>query len=165
MPVGLMQRSPEQRRKEYIRLKQIFPWRLTYRRAKERCNYPKHKSYKYYGGKGIRLLMTPDDFKYLWFRDKAYSMNDPTIDRENSNKDYTVDNCRYVERIRNTLYSNIGRMKRVNQLTKDKIFIKSFPSLTRASNSIKNSLSPLQGIWYAIKNNTPAYGYRWEYVQ
>lgn len=33
----------------------------------------------------------------LWFRDKAYKMVKPSIDRKDANKNYTIDNCRYIE--------------------------------------------------------------------
>jgi hypothetical protein len=36
--------------------------------------------------------------KYLWFRDKADLLKNPSIDRIDSTKDYTLDNCQYIER-------------------------------------------------------------------
>jgi len=73
------------------------PWRSTYQGARGRCRNPNHKNYHRYGARGIRLLMVPNDFKYLWFRDKAYLMERPSIDRINSDGDYTLKNCRYIE--------------------------------------------------------------------
>ena len=64
---------------------------------KQRCNYPKDKKFKYYGGKGIKCLLTGKDLKFLWFRDKAFLMKQPSIDRKNNSLNYTLDNCQFLE--------------------------------------------------------------------
>lgn len=73
------------------------PWVKYYSSAWNRCNEVYHRSYYRYGALGIKLLMKPNDFKYLWFRDKAYLMKAPSIDRINPNENYTLDNCRFIE--------------------------------------------------------------------
>ena len=73
------------------------PWYVSFRNAKNRCLNPNDPAYEDYGGRGIKFLMTLDDFKFLWFRDKAYNMEVPTVDRLDSNSNYQVDNCEYVE--------------------------------------------------------------------
>ena len=73
------------------------PWFTHYLSADLRCNNPRHKTYKYYGGRGIKLLMNIADFGKLWFRDKAYLLKQPSIDRKNSDGDYTFKNCRFIE--------------------------------------------------------------------
>ena len=50
-----------------------------------------------------------NDLRYLWFRDKAYLMKRPSIDRRDSKGDYTLKNCGYLE-----LSENIGRSCREN---------------------------------------------------
>lgn len=41
--------------------------------------------------------MTVEDFKYLWFRDKAFEMKTPSIDRIDTKGDYIIENCRFIE--------------------------------------------------------------------
>jgi hypothetical protein len=69
-----------------------IPWIRTYRsiNSRVRCN-------KFYVKKGIKSNIRPVQLKYLWFRDKAYLMKKPSIDRKNRNGNYTVRNCRYIE--------------------------------------------------------------------
>lgn len=61
-----------------------------------RCNSPKHCSYRWYGGRGIKNFLTFEDVKFLWFRDGAWAMKRPTIDRRECDGDYTFDNCRFI---------------------------------------------------------------------
>ena len=79
----------------------MHPWSISYDSAKQRCNNIKKDNYKSYGGRGIRFLMTIQDFKFLWFRDKAYLMKQPSIDRIDNDRNYELDNCRYMELIEN----------------------------------------------------------------
>ncbi len=76
-------------------------WILHYYSARRRCNNPKVSNYKYYGGRGIKCLMTEEDFKFLWFRDKAYVMKLPSIDRKDNDGHYMLENCRFIELIEN----------------------------------------------------------------
>ncbi len=69
------------------------PWRKTHKSIMSRCYHKDH----WYSNRGIQNSLTPDDLKMLWFRDKAHDMEKPSIDRIDSNKDYTIDNCRYIE--------------------------------------------------------------------
>ena len=38
----------------------------------------------------------------MWFRDKAYEMKKPTVDRIDSLESYTLENCRYIEAVENS---------------------------------------------------------------
>jgi len=81
--------------KEY---KSKRPWLKTYKNITNRCCADKeHHYYK----KGIKRLIKPDELKTLWFRDKAYEMRCPSIDRIDSSKDYTLANCRYLDKVYN----------------------------------------------------------------
>ena len=78
-----------------------YPWLVSFYRARQRCNNSKHKAYKWYGAKGIKFLLTKDEIKFLWFRDKAYLQKRPSIDRKNSNNNYELGNCRFIELVDN----------------------------------------------------------------
>ena len=41
--------------------------------------------------------MSVEDFKFLWIRDGAGTMIKPSISRNDHDKDYTLDNCSYME--------------------------------------------------------------------
>jgi len=73
------------------------PWLLIYKWIKDRCENPKTQNYYTYGGRGIKCLITIDEIKTLWFRDNAFEMNEPSIDREDNDGDYIFNNCRFIE--------------------------------------------------------------------
>lgn len=93
---------PDKSKFIYLRHYQLYPWNISYRAARERCLNQKHKAYKYYGSRNIKFLMSRNDFKELWFRDKAYLLKHPTIDRINNNGNYEFNNCRFIEKSENT---------------------------------------------------------------
>lgn len=74
------------------------PWikHLTY--ARSRC---------YRNGRFINL--TNEQMKILWFRDKAYKLEKPSIDRINNDKGYFFENCRFIEKSENSARQHRGR--------------------------------------------------------
>lgn len=62
-----------------------------------RCNYQLANKYKYYGGKGIRCFLSLEDLRLLWHRDGAAKMKQPSIDRIDVTRDYTLKNCQFIE--------------------------------------------------------------------
>lgn len=63
-----------------------------------RCNLPSHKSFKWYGGRGITVCeewKSYDNF-HEWAMENGYS-EDMTLDRVNSSGNYSPDNCRWVD--------------------------------------------------------------------
>jgi len=71
-----------------------FPWEKTLYYIMNRCIYNRHNSYAL---RGIKCLITKEELKILWFRDKAYDLQQASIDRKNPDGDYTFNNCRYIE--------------------------------------------------------------------
>lgn len=79
-----------------------FPWISHFNHASARCNCPSNKRYKNYGGRGIKQLMSKKNFKFLWFRDKAYLLKQASIDRIDNDGNYTLENCRFIEHSKNS---------------------------------------------------------------
>ena len=107
--------------------KENNPWLTSWYNAKTRCECKSHLQYKYYGGKGIKFYLTIPENKELWFRDKAFLMGNPTIDRINSDKDYIFDNCRFIEFLQNV------HSKKCVQLDKNGNIVCIHPSISAAS--------------------------------
>lgn len=77
--------------------KQLF---ATWSKMKDRCNRESNKDYKYYGGKGIKVDSVWDDYIEFkrWSLLNGYEPNkNLQIDRKKSDKDYSPDNCRWVD--------------------------------------------------------------------
>src|SRR3990167_3114800 len=79
------------------------PWIHLLTDIKTRCNNPNNERFKNYGGRGIKCLITSTEIKSLWFRDKAYELKKPSIDRINNDGHYEVSNCQFIEQRENTL--------------------------------------------------------------
>lgn len=91
-----------------IRFKK-YPWLKTYASIQRRINHAKH--YKTYG---IKNLLTEKDVKFLWFRDEAYNMQLPSIDRKDGFGHYTLENCRFIEYIDNLCRPRAWRKKDIS---------------------------------------------------
>lgn len=106
-----------------------------------RCNRPSDRGYKYYGGLGIKCLITFDQLMELWRRDNAASMTKPSIDRIDPDKSYTIENCRFIE-----LKENVRR-KRKGVLYKAQKFFKYKPRVSREIRSCvicSGNIQPLE---------------------
>jgi hypothetical protein len=73
------------------------PWVRTFYGIKSRCENSNQPNYKWYGARGIKCLLTIPEVKELWLRDDADALVKPSIDRIDSNGDYTKDNCQFIE--------------------------------------------------------------------
>ena len=78
------------------------PWARHYMGARNRTCFQDRKYFK----RGLKFLMKIQDFKDLWFRDKAYELKKPSIDRIYSDVGYEKWNCRFIE-----LQENMTRKK------------------------------------------------------
>ena len=87
---------------EYYRKRKINEkWLIHYSSAEQRCNNPNKDGYKNYGGRGIKFLLSKQEIKKLWFRDKAYLLKKPSIDRKDNNGHYEFNNCEFIENVKN----------------------------------------------------------------
>lgn len=79
---------------------------------KSRCYDPDDKNYQWYGAKGIEIcdewLRNPKLFE-KWALENGYDDN-LTIDRENENKDYCPENCRWITSNDNARYKSTTRI-------------------------------------------------------
>ena len=83
-----------------------YPWKHTLAHIKQRCKNANSKGFSNYGGRGIECRITENEVKELWFRDKGYLMNKPTIDRKDNNGNYEFGNCRFIEKSVNSKKRN-----------------------------------------------------------
>jgi hypothetical protein len=120
--------------------KQINPWLESFYKINQRCYNEKCKDYYRYGQRGIKNLLSIDEIKKLWFRDKAYWMKNPTIDRINNNGHYEYNNCQWIEN-----EENIAKDKRksIFQYDLEGNFVKEWNSITEAANYYNGNTSDL----------------------
>lgn len=106
-----------------------FPWKETFQHIKTRCESQKCKDFKDYGMRGIKCLITEDEIKFLYERDNARLMKQPSINRKNNNGNYTVDNCEFIEWGKNSAERNVRVLSKiVFQFDKNMNFIKEWNS-------------------------------------
>lgn len=83
---------------------------------KRRCYIPSEKSYKWYGTKGIKIcdewLKNPKAFED-WSMANGYS-DGLTIDRIHEDKDYSPENCQWIDGIDNSKYKSTTSLIEVN---------------------------------------------------
>lgn len=90
-------------RKTRLEKMNLCPYIKSLVHAKQRCGNPKSTGYRYYGGRGIKCLLTLNEIKFIWERDKAHLMEHPSIDRIDSNGNYEFSNCRFIEMAKNRM--------------------------------------------------------------
>jgi len=135
------------------------PWLPHLYDARKRCTNNKNSHYKYYGGRGITCSLSVKEIKFLWFRDKAYLLEQPSIDRINNDGNYTVDNCRFIEMKENTALSH---KKKILQKSIFGVHCRIWDSITSISKELKCDYS---NIAEAIRKHREAYGFKWEIIE
>lgn len=87
------------------------PWYNNWNNASRRCTVPSNNRYQYYGAKGIKFEMTFWEVGYLYLRDKAAEMKKPQLHRLKENKNYTVDNCQFIEASEHSKITHTGKKR------------------------------------------------------
>lgn len=131
------------------------PWILIFKWIQDRCNNPNINNYHRYGGRGIKCLITLEELKELWFRDKAFEMEQPSIDRINNDGDYTDDNCRFIEwKINKTK----DKKRKILQYDLQGNFIKEWESITQAQKKYGKAVLDC-----LTERTKTSYGFKWKY--
>jgi hypothetical protein len=134
------------------------PWLNTLSHIKQRCNNPNNPRYDAYGGRGIKCLITANELKQLWFRDRAFEMKRPSIDRIDNNCSYIFENCRYIELSEN---SRNSVLKPILQYNLEGIFIREWESPIIVQNTLGYCKTWIS--YCARIKSKSAYGFIWKY--
>jgi hypothetical protein len=78
------------RNKDIGRIKKVYDGML------ERCNNVNHISHKFYGAKGVKVACSRADFVKWYLENVTEEMIKPSVDRIDTNGDYTLKNMRIV---------------------------------------------------------------------
>lgn len=70
--------------------------RFTYNNIKHRCDNPKNKAYKYYGGRGIKCKFTREEFIDYILNKLCVDPRGLDVDRINNNGHYEPGNIRLI---------------------------------------------------------------------
>jgi len=145
------------------KLKKETPWLLTLIGIKSRCQ---DKNTRYYR-KGIKNFLTVEDLKYLWFRDKADLLKQPSIDRINNDGHYTLENCRYIEFLENArmggkLSNRLKRSQPTAKMDLNRKIICLYPSIREAAR--QNNLSRKNISFACIGKDKIYNGFKWKYL-
>lgn len=130
-------------------------WKYLLRNIKARCENLNDIYYKDYGGRGIKCLINESELKELWFRDQAYNLKKPSIDRIDNDGNYEYGNCQFIEMTEN---SAKDKRKPILQYDKQGKFIREWDSIASVQNIFnitaccKNKVKSAGGFIWRYKN-------------
>lgn len=108
----------------------------------------------------MKFLMTIEDFKFLWFMDKAWLLKKPSIERINVNGNYELSNCKFIELVINSSYNKRPRNgKKVEQLSLVGNKINTFISIREASRETRIPNSNISNVLNGFRKT--AGGFKW----
>ena len=133
----------------------------TWRGLKTRCDNPSNTAYIYYGGKGITYQESWKEFSNFLSDMIGTYKSGLSIDRINSNGNYTKENCQWI-----TLEENIRKdqIKPIYKYTKDGIYICSYESVAKA---VLAGEAPFSSSLSRVARGERKHyqGFIWKYVQ
>jgi len=97
----------------YLKRNRERPWYKHWKACRQRCNDKNASNYKWYGGKGIKCQITSDEVSILWKRDNASQIKEAHLSRKEHDKDYTFDNCYFIDKKNNVGESNQRNKRRI----------------------------------------------------
>lgn len=151
--------DPDYQKNRVAKYRKENPWVSTFVNIKRRCTDINFKSYKNYGGRGIKCLITTEELKELWFRDKAYNLKEPSIDRIDNDGHYEYGNCRYIEKKYNKPHNTNAKI--VLQYDLNGNFIREWESATEAGWKLDINLQDICACARGIQKT--AHGSIWRY--
>ena len=86
-----------------------------------RCYNPKATVFRYYGGRGIQVCKRWRQGFYNFLKDMGYRPNGLSIDRIDSNGDYSPENCRWTDDV--TQGRNMSHYRRYEAFGETKLLI------------------------------------------
>ena len=146
----------------YSGTRQYFIWQQMV----QRCINPKHKKYHIYGGKGITIDPKWESFEGFWEDMETGYESNLTIDRIDSSKGYTKDNCRWITKEQNS--SETTKRRPVIQLMKDPNNVKEWIEVKRWNSALEaanatNAIASHIGAVCSGKRKTHN-GFKWQYA-
>lgn len=144
--------------------RRLNPWYSHLEHARTRCNNKNSNMYKHYGARGIKCLLTKDDIIFLWKRDRADLLKMPSIDRIDSDGNYVLDNCRFIEHSDNAKRSVENKKKMIVQESLDGQIIKTYGSVADANRAFGRH-PDCSSIFMCLSGaRKTTYNYRWSYA-
>ncbi len=104
---GRRKRCNEQSLKHYYKKIKKQPWYIHLNYIRSRVSNKDKSYYK----KGIKNFLNTEDIKLLWFRDKAYLLDKPSVDRKDNKGNYTLENCQFIELVKHREKHNREKIK------------------------------------------------------
>lgn len=135
------------------------PWAKFHEYINKRCYRNKDSTYF---KMGIQNYLNTSDIKFLWFRDHAELMKEPSIHRLDNSKHYTLDNCVFIERKEHRRITAENQRKPILQFSPDGMFLKRWPSVYEAGAMVGGRPKRLSE---CLIENRPYQGFKWAYAE
>jgi hypothetical protein len=152
-------------KERYIRKNKREPWYKHWKSGRQRCNDKKASNYKYYGAKGIQFLLIQEEVKKLWFESCSWRFKEAQLSRKNHNKDYTYNNCYFLEKKVNVSERNNRVLsKPIYQLDLNENILVEWPSIQCAFDKLNINKCHINACALNRLHCKTAGGFKWQYL-